>query len=303
MKLETLLTTGDDLRSVWNETPVRISHSIISECTSVGVSLQNKIILAKNRDRTYYPTLKLIREMINGIEACYMYDLDTDYSEGMNAAGFGIVNTTLQGKEDEKQGSIDKSKKHKKLSADGHKIRNALGLKDLDSIIKSLDLFKRGLGGHTTVAHKNGYVSIEKLRHGKPHIIHHDKSDIVVRTNHGMFYPDQGYQFGIDRQSSLSRAFHATADARKSNDPEDLLELMRTHKEPGYLEPYRTNYKVWTSSQILMNLTDLELYFVADENAKFEGVENRLPKGYTPKIKIHIYESKIDIKVKKIREV
>ena len=273
-------------------------HNLMIECTSVGVSVKNKIILAKNRDRTYYPKLKIIREIINGIETCYMYDVDTDYSEGMNEKGIGIVNTTLQGKEDEKETKT--VQKHKKLSADGHKIRTALGMDDTDEIIKSLDLFKRGLGGHTTIAHKKGYISIEKLRMGKPHITHFNKDEIVVRTNHGIHYPDQGYQHGIDRESSLSRAFHATKDAREAKTPEELLQLMRTHNEPGYLEPYRTNYKVWTSSQILMNLTDLELTLVVDENARFLGVENRLPKNHTPKIDIKLLKSKIVVEVEPV---
>jgi hypothetical protein len=39
-----------------------------------------------------------------------------------------------------------------------------------------------------------------------------------------------------------------------------------------------------------MNITDLELVFVVDENANFIGIEDRLPKGYTPKIKIRVEE-------------
>ena len=288
-----------DIIKAWAVTPLRITNAIFNECTSVGVSLENKIILAKNRDRTYYPKLKIIRELINNIETCYMYDVDTDYSEGMNEKHIGIVNTTLQGKEDEKERKT--VTKFKKLSADGHKIRTALCYSDIDKIIKSLDLYKRGLGGHTTVGHKNGFVSIEKLRMGKPNIIMHEKNDMVVRANHGVAYPDQGYQHGQDRESSLSRVFHATKDAKLAKTPEDLLELMRKHNSPGYLEPYRTNYKVWTSSQILMNLTDLVLTFVVDENAEFIGIEDRLPNGYKPKIKIELYESELVIKTKKIK--
>jgi len=237
--------------------------------------------------------------MINNIETCYMYDIDTDYSEGMNEKHIGIVNTTLQGKKDEKERSI--VTKHKKLSADGHKIRTALGYSDTDKIIKSLDLYKRGLGGHTTVGHKNGFISIEKLRMGKPNIVEYGKNEMVIRANHGVAYPDQGYQHGQDRESSLSRVFHATKDAKLAKTPEDLLELMRKHNSPGYLEPYRTNYKVWTSSQILMNLTDLVLTFVVDENAEFVGVEDRLPNDYEPKIKIELYESELIIKAKRIQ--
>lgn len=300
MKLYNITEDAAEIIAAWVRAPHKISSGILSECTSVGVSIEGKIILAKNRDRTYYPKLKIIREMLNGIECCFMYDVDTDYSEGMNEEHIGIVNTTLQGKEDEKaQKSVNK---YKKLSADGHKIRLALGNKDTDKIIKILDLHDRGLGGHTTIGHKDGFISIEKLRYGKPKITEYTKDDIVVRTNHGIEYPDQGYQQGLDRESSLSRAFHATTDARKAKNPEDLLELMRTHNHPGYLEPYRTNYKVWTSSQIMLNLTDLEFSFVVDENAQFLGIENRLPINYDPKIKINLFESKLIIKTSRMSD-
>ena len=90
--------------------------SSINECTSVGITLDNKVCLAKNRDRSYYPKIKLVRDIINGLEVAYMYDEDTDYSEGMNEAHIGIVNTTLQGKKDEKE--VKTNNRLKKLSAD-----------------------------------------------------------------------------------------------------------------------------------------------------------------------------------------
>jgi len=266
-----------------------IHRAVIAECTAVGIRVKGDILLAKNRDRTYNPQIKLVREIVDGTEILYMYDIDTDYSEGMNQYGIGIVNTTLQGKEDEK--AIKLTRKHKKLSGDGHKIRRALSMKNLDDIIESLDLYQRGLGGHTIVGHKNGYISIEKIKLGKPNIVHLSKDDVVVRTNHGIHYPDQGYQSGLDRESSVSRAFHANQEARQAKNAEDLLSHLRKHHHlPGYLEPYRTNYKVWTSSQICLNLSKLEVTFVLDENTKILGVENRLPNGYKPKIKLNLYE-------------
>ena len=262
--------------------------SSINECTSVGITLDNKVCLAKNRDRSYYPKIKLVRDIINGLEVAYMYDEDTDYSEGMNEARIGIVNTTLQGKKDEKE--VKTNNRLKKLSADGTKIRKALGFSDIKKIVKCLDLYDRGLGGHTTVAYPEGFIAIEKIKFGKPKITKYNKSGVVVRANHGIKYPDQGYQFGVDRESTLSRAFYATKEARTATEPSELLMKMRYHHEdlPGYLEPYRTNYKVWTSSQILLNVTDLKITFVVDENADFVGIENRLPNGYEPKIQIEI---------------
>jgi hypothetical protein len=261
----------------------------LNECTSVATTIQGKTLIAKNRDRTYIPKVKIVREIINGLETAYMYDEDTDYAEGMNEAGIGIVNTTLQGKSDEKEGRPKKFKRTK-MSKDGFKIRKALGYSKIKQVVKSLDLYDRGLGGHTTVGCKNYFVTIEKLKFGKPFIKKHSVNNVIVRTNHGIRYPDQGYQKGKDRESSMSRFRLANSQARKSEMPEDLLKFLRVHHKdiPGYLEPYRTNYKVWTSSQIMMNLTDLVMTFVVDENTNFLGIENRLPKNYKPKIEIKL---------------
>lgn len=271
----------------------------INECTSIATSVGGSLVMCKNRDRAYYPKLKVVRELINGIECVYMYDDDTDYSEGMNEKGIGILNTTLTGKKDEKEGSCE-HKVGRKINKDGYKIRTALGHSDINKIIEILDLFDRGLGGHTTVGFNGGIVTIEKLAFGKPIIHKHDKHEVIVRANHGIGYPDQGYQEGEDRESSLSRVFYATQDARKSTTPDELLLSLRTHHADtmGYLEPYRTNYKVWTSSQIMLNLTGLTFDFVVDENVNFVGIENRLPKGYLPKIGVRVHKLETVFKVR-----
>ena len=275
--------------------------NLLNECTSIGIAINDDVLLAKNRDRTYIPTVTIIRELINGIEVAYMYDQDTDYAEGMNESGIGIVNTTLQGKKDENEGKTESSRRGR-LSRDGFKIRKALGYDNIKDVVKTLDLYDRGIGGHTTIGCPDYFVTIEKLSFGKPNIKQHNKRQVIVRTNHGLRYPDQGYQKGKDRESSLSRSTWANKEARKAETAEELLASLRKHHKgvPGYLEPYRTNYKVWTSSQIMMNLTNLTLTFVIDENTKFLGVENRLPKNYTPKIKINVEELKMYLDTKPI---
>ena len=51
-------------------------------------------MIGKNRDRNYTPKLKVVREISgNGIEVCYVQDQDTDWSEGMNSNGIGLVNS------------------------------------------------------------------------------------------------------------------------------------------------------------------------------------------------------------------
>lgn len=277
-------------------------YNPLSECTSVAIKISGQKLLAKNRDRTYNPVIKLVRERINGVEVLYMHDLDTDYSEGMNELGIGIVNTTLQGKADEKE--IKATQKTKKLSGDGNLIRKALGHKKIEDILETLDLGNRGLGGHTTIAYPKGFVSVEKIRQGKPIIKHLDENELIIRTNHGLEYSDQGYQFGPDRESSVSRSFYATKAARQAKKPEDLLVNLRQHHGiPGYLEPYRTNYKVWTSSQILLNLTKLEMIFVIDENTEFLGVQNLLPMNYKAKIKLRVFELDTEYKASEVSDI
>ena len=52
----------------------------------------------------------------------------------------------------------------------------------------------------------------------------------------------------------------------------------------------RDTPKLKTSSQMVLNLTDkLVLFTYFDSNVeKFFGIKNKLPKGYTPKIKIKV---------------
>lgn len=270
-------------------------NSLLNECTSVASTFNGKIVLVKNRDRAYVPTIKVVRELINGIELVYLHDENTDYSEGMNSAGIGIINTTLQGKKDEQEGTEKRRESRNKINSDGYRIRKALSYSEPEKAVQSLDLFNRGLGGHSIVGYSEGFYSIEKLSFGKPAIKKHSKDSLVVRTNHGISYPAQGYQVGKDRESSLARAFYANKEARKSETPEQLLLNLRKHHPdvPGYKEPYRTNYKSWTSSQLLLNLTDFEFTLVLDENTNFLGIENRLPKQYNPKIKVNIQKLEI----------
>jgi len=57
---------------------------MINECIIAHTILDDKIILAKNRDRPYDAKVKIVRELINDVEMVYIVDNDTDWSEGMN---------------------------------------------------------------------------------------------------------------------------------------------------------------------------------------------------------------------------
>ena len=82
----------------------------MEECIAIASLFGNDMIIGKNRDRNYNPNLKVVRELTGyGVELCYVVDEDTDWSEGMNSYGIGIVNSALFVKLDEKD--FDKTKK------------------------------------------------------------------------------------------------------------------------------------------------------------------------------------------------
>lgn len=272
----------------------------LDECTVVGAKIGGDIVLAKNRDRNYVPKLKVVHEIINGLEVAYMLDIDTDYSEGMNENGIGIINATLQGEMDEKDKK--KSSKTGVQSKDGFKIRHALGLKTIADVIESIVTFTgystgnnslsgkpTALNGHTIVGTPRNIFFIENISNKPPIIKKMKKDNLIVRTNHGEIYSSAGYQKGIDRKSSLMRQLITKKLMSKIHSPEEVLPtLNKKYKVPGWANPRRHNYKMWTSSQIMMDLTQLKLTLVIDKDTEFLGVERRFESNYESKIKIEV---------------
>ena len=67
----------------------------LSECIIVSKEINDKFILAKNRERAYNPSLEIVHTIIDGVEVAYLHDLITDWSEGLNENGIGVVNAAL----------------------------------------------------------------------------------------------------------------------------------------------------------------------------------------------------------------
>lgn len=272
----------------------------LDECTIVGAKLGDDIVLAKNRDRNYTPKIKVIHELINDIEVAYMLDIDTDYSEGMNEFGIGIINATLQAEADETAKEKSSGKKGNIQSEDGFKIRHALGLSTSSDVIRSIVTFTgnsvgrnslsgkpTALNGHTIIGTPRNIFFVENISNRPPIIKRMKKNRVIVRTNHGEVYSKAGYQQGIDRKSSVMRKLIASKLMKKIHSPDEVLPtLNKKYEIPGWANPRRHNYKMWTSTQIEMNLSKLELTLVIEKGTQFFGIEKRLPDNYEPKIKI-----------------
>jgi protein-tyrosine-phosphatase len=276
----------------------------LNECVVAAIKLNGDLILAKNRDRAYDPTIKIIHELMNDIEVVYLYDEITDYSEGMNEYGIGVINASLMVAEDEAQGlmTADKDKKGPVQAYDGTKIRHALANKKLSEAVRSIIAYQGidpkevGVKGETIVSSPKHTMIVELTSKHLPVITRmKPETKVVVRTNHGIYYKDAGYTSGPKRASSISRREIAEEELEDVKDESQILPtLSQSITTDNYNNPYRTDNKFGmnTTSQIKMNLTELtfELRY-DDEHSKFEGYENKLPKGYEPKIKVKFGET------------
>ena len=148
------------------------------------------MVLGKNRDRNYSPNIMMVRELVKEkTEICYLMDKDTDWCEGINSHGIGIVNSALFVKRDEKE--FDKTKKIKAPSKDGARIREALSYGKISDVVRSLVTFHEGIKGHTIVSDGKRVAVIENTSRVKPYVTIHNLQKPLVRTNHGIKHPEQ----------------------------------------------------------------------------------------------------------------
>jgi hypothetical protein len=263
---------------------------LLNECIIVSKKFGNDMVLAKNRDRTYKPDIEIVHTFINGIEVVYLHDITTDWSEGMNEFGIGLVNASLMIGFDEKEKQI--INKTGKKSQDGLRIRYALGQKTLKEAIKSVIKFDGGVKGHTFVADPNNLITIEMTSKHAPVIKQQNPANLYVRTNHGLAHPDAGYTEGPDYKSSVVRRASARAAIGKLKDWRDELKALRTnrfsHNNPNNMS--RDTGKMETTSQMQLNLTRkiFTLNYFGDRVSGFKGIRSELPSDYIPKIKIRI---------------
>jgi len=263
----------------------------VDECVAFSKKFGDDVVIGKNRDRNYNPNLKVVRELNGyGVEVCYVIDQDTDWSEGMNSYGIGLVNSALFVKRDEKD--FDKAKKKKAMSKDGERIREALGKKTLKKVVDSLVKFKGGVKGHTIVSDGKKVVVIENTSRTKPLVkIHNIDKSSIVRTNHGIEHPEQGYQRGPDKLSSQLRMKNAMDIIDKTDDYKKVFPSFYNHTQNkgAKYDLVRAQNKLWTSSQVMMNLNkrEMTLYLIPGA-VKFLGIENTLPKDYKSKLNLKI---------------
>ena len=270
----------------------------LNECIIVSKEVGDKFILAKNRDRAYKPILEIVHTIIDGMEVAYLHDTITDWSEGMNANGIGVVNAALLVGHDEAEKKL--VKKVGKPGPDGDKMRNIIKQPTLKDALKACLTYKGqsklSLKGHTFISSPKTMISIESTSKHKPDVEIHNTESPVVRTNHGHMFTDAGYTHGEKYLSSKMRKISAEKTVDKVEDWREIAQAMRKEFFPkeSQLNMRRQSESMFTSSQTIMNLTDrvLVVEYFEDKVELFKGVNNELPSGYEPKIKIEVKKLK-----------
>jgi hypothetical protein len=274
---------------------------LMRECIIIGGKASGGNVLGKTRDRNYRPKLEIVRELIDDIELVYLHDMYTDYIEGMNSEGIGIINAALLVARDEKAATKywDRHIKKKGSSHDGPRIHKALCCSKLSRAIKSLVGYDTGLKGHTMVGNPTTLYSIEMTSKHNPIVKKLDPSTgFDVRTNHGEDHEGAGYNPDTHPEDYLSSKIRkATAQSTIADigEPSQLMPALAAQsfeKDSNY-NMLRSTDNMKTSSQVLMNLGDREfnLYVIPDQ-CTFKGIVDKTPAGHTPKIKINIIRYK-----------
>jgi len=225
---------------------------------------------AKNRDRTYIPTLDFIESESGPVDRMMMHDEITGYKEGINSRGVSILNTSLDVGNDETEVESGATK----TSPDGAMIAQALTMPTAEAAARFL--VKKQLCGCTMVFDQENMFLIEASDWDgrRPYRFRAQKipkDQVVARTNHGVWMPTAGMQRSprdrqktLDRISSESRLMLAQAVVESAQRPEDLVDgmcqIFVNHPQLNILRTSTDGRKMRTTSQQLCVPKERTLY-------------------------------------------
>ena len=225
----------------------------------------------KNRDRNYTPSISFKNAIRGNNEIMYFWDDVTQYCEGINSHGIGVLSASLMVLDDEKE----YKKSSNKPSKDGLRIKKALELSNIVDVIKFL--IEAKLTGHTLIFNEDRMFCLEgawvpggyKNKQFDYKLNEIDKKSTIVRTNHGIDLTWAGYQRGDNiektksRISSESRMLIANKISEKSTCPFEILDkLNKNYTDNGQLNPTRTGDEnsMRTTSQIIITPKTRSMY-------------------------------------------
>jgi hypothetical protein len=272
---------------------VRVARRYVKKACVIAVGpWGGRKCLFKNRDRNYVPQLEIVHEIRDGVEIAYIRDTGTGWCEGLNEFGIGMVNSALQVGRDEAEKKIVTNKGVK--SKDGPRVLNALCCNSLEKALDEAKTFEGGIKGHTLLADPERTYSLEMTRKHEARSSKLTEGRVYVRTNHGLYYDDAGYQDGPDFESSVVRRDRAKRTLRGLPHPDDLAPVVMSKRMKDRANPnnmVRNTENMSTTTQMVLNLTDRELtLYLIPEKVDFLGYVNKLPKKHDPKVSVRVLE-------------
>ena len=252
--------------------------------------------LLKNRDRNYTPKVSIYHELLEGVEVLYLKDEVTNWCEGLNEYGIGVVNSALEVIKDEEEGEI--SSKGLPLR-DGARMLAAIKSRTPEDAIEAIRTYKGGLKGHTFIATPTEAYCVESVSEGGGfHVRKLPKGKMLVRTNHGHVHPDAGYTKKKNEAGSLSsvtRREKAMRALREAETPEEIAPSIYGKRRKDLKDPLNmvkiSDEGMNTTTQMVLDLTDLTAYlYLLPDQVEYLGYKNKLPKGRKPKLKLNVYE-------------
>ena len=283
-------------------------------CVILYTKIHGKNILAKNRDQVHNPNIEIIHEIINGIEIAYIRDTKTEWVEGMNENGCGIVNATLNVNEGK---VITKFKDSYKKNKIFNILCSTKKGDDFYDYVKRTNKKGYTFEGNTILINDNN--KIFHIENTRDIFLMEKISQPVVYTNHGINIKKAGFIEGKKGVSSFLRKKLVEGELNSNKDVdlyddfvENVMNVNYTNIDPRF-HSYRDkkltlkhhkisgNQKIIsTTGQLILNITDKELVYYMDVN-NGESVKyiNKLPQGYAPKIRVVIKETAKNVKKKK----
>lgn len=300
-------------------------------CLIFYTKLDDKVYLAKNRDRYYITPIKLIRDTINDTEVLYVLDTKSGWLEGINEYGIAIINSVLPVAVEENMNSnadnryplSDKNEKNEKNEHYPSKIDkkgSSSSRIDGEIILKALSQVKleatlsillgchcnnnTGLYGHTILTDGVTTLCIEATPKAKPII--KTISNRLVRTNHTIYLGmNKGGYNPKDNNVSYQSSIIRQRDARKQmmglKHKDDILKyMMSINLDNSCNSVYRLGkncnhkfkYGFATTSQYLFDIDNLTIHLNIDNDKSVYYGYYDLTKGTRNKIKYKLKKVK-----------
>ena len=244
-------------------------------CVIAISDIDGKKFMFKNRDRNYTPQLKIYHTTRNGVEMVYFRDEHTGWVEGINEFGIGVANSALMVLWDEKEGKSGKKKDNITLGAlgsrDAARILKTLECRTFEDALDTVIHYDGGVRGHTFLSDGVVAKSVEHTAKHEAFISDLATGTHHVRSNHGDNYPDAGYTFGENKESShtrLKKVLDALSEGCVS--PEDLIKKLYAQRFEDPSSPFnvvRKTDNMYTSSQLIYDFENkkISLYLVPED--------------------------------------